>query len=263
MALPAWVWLFLMFPCLLRGMLIGNPADPALTTNGIFTAPDTWCTVRVSFLEDYVYRQRCREEFNLSDCVSTKTFAKLATNAGMLTFNFEERIDIYGILGASCLQINQEIYSRMRFSWGFGGKIILFRTQNFFVGTDIKYFEANQKPLFFLCEGLPFNLAADFKLDYHETQFSLGMCYRIPLMAPYIYVTYLISEIEPHPTIALVRWPMNKQLLVDAECKSIISHRRWGMTVGATVINANQITLAIESRMFNQNAIDLNLDIRF
>jgi hypothetical protein len=151
----------------------------------------------------------------------------------------------------------------MELSWGFGGKIVLFRTQNFFIGTDIKYFSAPQHPLYFLSSGLPLNLASNFKLNCHETQFSLGMCYQVPVLVPYIYLTYLIAKIDPDPMTALVQWPFDKSNLVDAECKPLVAHRRWGMAIGATLINSGKATLAIESRMLNQNAIDANFNIRF
>jgi hypothetical protein len=256
-------WTFLFFPCLLRAMLIGNPAEPSLDKVGLFTPPNSWVSLRLAFLEDYVYRQRFHDEFKLNGIEQTKTFAKICTNAGMATLNFEDRIDLYGILGASRLQLNQEIFTTMQFSWGFGGKLIIFEAKNLVFGVDIKYFAANQKPRYFLSEGLSFNVVDNFKFKYNETQFSVGMCYRHPLIVPYVYTTYLISKIDPDPTIALVRWPLDTSILLDAECRSFVAERRWGMAVGATLLSCSQATLSVESRMFNQNAIDVNLDIRF
>jgi hypothetical protein len=255
--------LFLFFPGLLSAMLIGNPAEPALDKAGIFTAPDSWASLRVAFLEDYVYHQRFKDEFKIEGIESTKTFATLSTNAGMATLNFEDRIDLYGILGASSLQLNHEIFSTMQFSWGFGGKLVLYEARNLTFGLDIKYFAAPQKPRYFLADGLPFNVVDNFKFKYSETQFALGMCYRYTFIAPYFYATYLVSKIDPDPMIALVQWPLDTDILVDAECKSFVAQRRWGMAVGATLLSASKATLSVESRMFNQNAIDVNLDVRF
>jgi hypothetical protein len=253
----------LLFPGALLAMLIGNPAEPSLEKEGLFISPTSWASIRIGFLEDYVYRQRFQDEFKIEGCEHTKTFAKLSTNAGMATLNFEDRVDLYGILGASRLQLNREIYSTMQFSWGFGGKLVLFEAQNFFFGLDIKYFSANQKPSYLLCEGLAFNVAGDFKFKYTETQFALGACYRYTMIAPYIYATYLISKIDPDPNVALVHWPLDTTILVDAVCKSVIAQRRWGMAVGATLLSNAKAALSVESRMINQNAIDVNLDVRF
>ena len=257
------VFFFLFSPCALAAMLIGNPAEPALEKCGIFSPPDTWVSLRIAFLEDYVYRQRFEEEYKVAGVEHTQTYAKLSTNAGMATVNFEDRVDLYGIFGASRLQLNQEIYSKMQFSWGFGGKLILFEAKNLYFGLDIKYFAANQEAIYLLSQGLPFNIVGDFALNYSETQFALGTCYRHSLIAPYLYATYLISKINPDPAIALVRWPLDSTFLIDAEVRSVVARRRWGLAVGATLISGSKTTLSVESRMFNQNAINVNLDVRF
>ncbi len=252
----------LFFPWPMAAMLIGNPAEPALGTTGIFTTPKAWCTLRAAFFEDYIYHQRFQDEFKLEGSEHVKTFSKLSTNAGMLTLNFKNRIDFYGIAGASRLQINQEIYSKMQLAWGCGGKLVIFRTDRFYVGADIKYFETDQQPIYFLSEGLAFNLAGDFLLQYKETQTSVGFCFRTGCIAPYIYATYLIAKFEPDPMIALARWPLS-DLLIDVMCKSAILKRRFGLGLGATLLSDGKSTLAVESRMFNQNAVDVNLEVRF
>ena len=244
-------------------MLIGNPAEPALETIGIFTTPSAWCTLRATFFEDYVYQQRFQDTFQIESCEQGKTFAKLSTNAGMLTLNFKNRIDLYGIAGASRIQVNREIYSKMQLAWGLGTKLVIFRTDSFYIGADLKYFETDQKPLYFLCEGLAFNLAGDFELQYSETQAALGMSFRTEGIVPYIYATYMIAKFTPDPMTALVRWPLRSDLLVDAVCNAAISQRRFGFAIGATLLSSGKAAVAIESRMFNQNAIDVNLEVRF
>ncbi|MBI5272560.1 MAG: hypothetical protein HY861_01080 [Chlamydiia bacterium] len=252
----------LYIPCALFAMLIGNPGDPALMTHGVFSSPSALCSVRTAFLKDYVYRQKYREEFQLQGVRTASTYAKLSTQAGLVTLNFIDRVDVYGLAGSSCLNLNREIFSEMQLSWGVGGKLVIWRTQDFFLGTDIKYFQTTQEPLFFISNGLAFNRVNDFAFEYNETQVSVGMCYRASLIAPYLYATYLISKIEPNPMTALVRWPLS-DILVDAVCHSVVAKRRWGMAVGATVISSAKAALTVESRLFNQNAIDINLDIRF
>lgn len=244
-------------------MLIGNPAEPALEKVGLFTPPATWVSCRLAFFEDYVYSQRFRDKYKVDGCEGTRTFAKLSTSAGIVTINFEDRVDFYGILGTSALQLNQEVFSSMQFCWGFGGKLVLFESEHLFFGCDIKYFVANQQPSYFLCDGLPFNVVDDSKFKYNETQFSIGACYRAGQLAPYLHVTYLITKIDPDPSIALVQWPLDTEVLIDAECKSMVAQRRWGIAVGATLLSASKATISVESRMFNQNAVDVHLDIRF
>ncbi len=244
-------------------MLIGNPGDPAFSQEGLIFSPGAWCNMRLVVLEDYTYRQGFRDEFKIRGVESTQTFARLATQAAIATLNLEERIDFYGILGASSLQLNQEIYSNFQFSWGFGGKIILFRTENFFLSTDIKYFSSAQGASYFLAESLPLNLANDSYLYYSERQYSLGICLSCLPIAPYLYATYMIAKIDPHPGVALVRWPFNQDILIDVPLNSMVGVRRWGVAVGATLMSGSKALFSVESRMFNQNAVDVNLSLRF
>lgn len=247
----------------MNAMLIGNPAEPALETIGIFTKPSSWCTLRVGFCEDYVYQQRLQEDALKNDnCKQNKTLATFSTNAGILTLNLKDRIDFYGILGASRIQVNEEIFSKMQFAWGVGGKLVLFQHDSFYIGADLKYFETAQRPMYFLCRGLAFNLAGDFALQYSETQAALGICFTTQCIAPYIYASYMIAKFEPDPMTALVRWPFSN-VLVDADCKSATTQRRFGLAVGATLLSGNKAALSVESRMFNQNAIDVNIEVKF
>ncbi len=247
-------------------MLIGNPGDPAFSKIGVFSSPNAWCSLRLAVLEDYTYRQRFRDEPKIRGSDPSQTLAHFATHAALVTLNLEERIDFYGIFGTSRLQLNQEIYSDFQFSWGFGGKIVLFRTESFFISTDIKYFSSAQEPRYFICEGLPLNLvnlSNGFYLNYAETQYSLGMCLSSFSIAPYIYATYVIAKIDPNPSIALVRWPLSQDILIDIPLKSMVGFHRWGMAVGATLIDGDKSMLSVESRMFNENAVDINFSLRF
>jgi len=190
------------------------------------------------------------------------SFVKIYTHSAMVTFNLQDRLDLYGLLGSSRLILDKEIYTRSNFSWGIGGKILIFKYRNFSLGTDIKYFQSNYSYVNYLVsEGTPYNVVGPFTLKYDETQVAVGMCYKTDLIAPYINLTYLVSEIEPDPGIILIR--VSPTTLVDSAISSITTQRRWGMAVGATIISSSKATLSVESRMFNQNAIDVNLEIRF
>lgn len=250
-------------PCYLQAMLVGNPAEPAIAKEGIFTQPSCWCTARVGFFEDYVYNQRFVDKFEIAgNQEENKTIAKLATNAGIATVNFKERLDLYGLAGTSKMQVNQEIYSSMQPCWGVGGKLLILEAYSFYIGIDVKYFATYQKPLYFVGDGYAYNVSEDFTLSYSETQTSIGVSFLTRQISPYIYLTYLIADFEPHPMKALVRMP-TEDLYTDADCNSSKTQRRFGLALGATLLSKEKALLAIESRMFNQNAIDVKLELKF
>lgn len=257
-------FLFFSFFCsTLNAMLVGNPSQPSLQKNGILICPPSWCSVRIGYLQDYVYHQKYKEFRVLNEAeTSSKSLMKIYTNAALATLNFHDRLDLYTILGSSKLKLDKEISTRSQFCWGVGGKLIFFQQGNFSLGTDIKYFQVTYSHISHLVSnGTPYNVIGPFTLKYDETQLAIGMCYKTNLIAPYINATYLISEMDPDPITILIR--LSPSDLTDSDIASITTQRRWGLAVGASLISSSKATLSVESRMFNQNAIDLNLEIRF
>lgn len=241
---------------------IGNPAQPSLQAIGIFQEAPAWWSFRVSYFGDYVYKQRFHDEFQIDGCTASASDLKLWTQAGMFTFNIKNRLDLYGIVGGQRLQIDEEVLTEQQFAWGIGGKIVFFHMGKFRAGCDIKYFESNQTPSFFQCEHLAYNIVNDFSYNYNEFQAALGLSYRTKYFSPYATVSYLISKLKPSAADVLVRLPM-MNVDVDVATKSITTTNRFGLALGATIIDHRKATLAIEWRAFNQNSIDLSGEIRF
>lgn len=242
-------------------MLTGNPADPAIFETGI-VQKCAWWSFRLGYLGDYTYKQHFRDEFQIQNCEATSTFAKMYTNAGVITFNLKKRWDLYAIVGASRIQIEEEAFSKTKCGYGFGTKLILYRTRHFFLGTDLKYFASNQKPLYFICDNLAYNIVNDYHLKYEEIQASCGISYQTKYIAPYLSATYIHAAIRPSPSFAIVEIP-SRDFLVDVSSKSVINHNRWGFALGATLIDQTTAALSFEWRAINQNSINVVGELRF
>lgn len=242
--------------------LIGNPAQPSLQKTGIIREIPSWWSFRISYFGDYVYKQNFHDQFQIDGCSNTTSHLKLWTQAGMLTFNIRDRLDLYGIVGGQRLQIDDEIRTKQQLAWGFGGKIIFFHEGRFRAGCDIKYFQSDQTPGFFQCENLAYNVTDNFQFNYNEFQAALGVSYRTKYFSPYANASYLIAKLEPTPSVVSVRLPM-MNMEVDVIAKSITTSNRFGLALGATIIDQRKATLAIEWRSFNQNSIDLSGELRF
>lgn len=249
-------------PFFLHAMLVGNPGQPGLQTEGIaLDSPTSW-SFRVSYLGDYIYKQRCRDEFVIEGDKISETVMKLSTYAAMITFNIKDRLDLYTILGSTRMQIDEEIFTKRRLGWGVGGKFVIYQHPNFKIGVDAKYFETRQKPTFLISDKLAFNVLSNFILEYDEIQVAVGMTGRAWIFAPYINATYLIANLTPDPRYLIVRFP-DEDLSVEVPSTAVIGGNRWGMTLGLTLIDQCKASLALEWRTFNQEAIDMNLEIRF
>jgi hypothetical protein len=252
---------FLLFSSSIFAMLVGNPAEPALMDKGIIFKPRVM-SFRLGYTDDWVYKQRFQDEFTLQGERHTRTFSELSTYAGIATINFVKRLDIYAMMGSSRMQIDDEIFTKRAFAWSVGSKLVFLKSKNFYFGLDAKYFQTDQKPKYFVIDGEPFNIVTNYKAKYQEIQAALGMAYRTSMFSPYINGTYILTHIEPDPAVILVRFPDSDEL-VDLELKSVIGKKHWGMALGLTLIDISKATLALEWRVFNQNAVNVNGEIRF
>ncbi len=239
----------------------GNPAQPSLICQGMVGERNEKFSIRMAFLDDYIYAQHfveCDDE----GTNEKPPVAKMSTEAGVVTFNFRKRIDLYGIFGSSRLQMDQEIFGRRQFAWGLGTKATIFQMDCFRVGCDFKYFTTTQDPLYLVCSGIPLDVVSDLDLKYKEYQASLGLAYQSGIFCPYLLGTYLNSKINPNTHYFLIRDPGSNEL-IEPQIHSFVTAVSWGMAVGATLVMGNKGILSVESRFFNQNGIDATLEIRF
>lgn len=251
----------ILFSSTVFATLVGNPAEPALLDQGIIFKPK-WASFRIGYMDDWVYEQRFRDEFKLAGETHTRTFSELSTYAGIATINFIKRLDLYALLGSSRMQIDDEVFTKRAFAWGVGAKLVFLKSKNVYFGTDVKYFQTDQKPKYFVIDGEPFNILTNYKSKYQEIQAALGISYRTKYFSPYFNGTYILTHVEPDPAIILVRFPDSEDI-VDLELKPVIGQKRWGMALGFTLIDVSKASLGFEWRIINQNAINVNGEIRF
>jgi hypothetical protein len=256
------VGVFLFLSGKLYSFAIGNPAQPALLTDGVIHGPTKTWAFRVAYFDDYVYAQHVKNEFNFGSVGDKPPVVTLSTDAAQITLNIRKWIDLYGIVGSAKLQLDQEIYTRRELAWGLGLKLMIYRVGNLRFGCDVKYFQTNQKPLYLVSSGLPLDVITNWYLRYKETQAALGLSYKAGFICPYINASYIVTKIEPQPFSFLVNVPGSPDPM-DAFVHSLDGNRRWGMAVGATLLAGAKGTFAVESRFFNQNGLNASLEVRF
>jgi hypothetical protein len=159
------------------------------------------------------------------------------------------------------MQIDHNVYTEPQFAWGLGAKLLIYQTRSIGVGVDVKYFQSSQQPAYFVSEGYTFNVASKQTLKYIEEQAALGLSWKGSLISPYLYATYIYSKIDPQPMTVVVRMPIYDGY-GQSVSSSIIDRRRWGMAFGATILGGKSGSVTIESRFFNQNAINISGEIR-
>ncbi len=254
--------LFLLCGSPLLAMMAGNPADPALMEKGICTNYSL-ISFRVGYTSDWIYKQRFKDEFLIREDVHTRN--QLSTYAGMATLNFIKRLDLYAILGASRLEVDDQIFSKRAYSWSVGSKVMFLKHKNLYLGADVKYFETDQKPRYFVIEGSAYNVVGEFRAKLLEAQASLGMAYKYSLFVPYVNATYIYTHISHVPQDVAFRFPDEDVIGSTGEDlpKSLLNPKRWGLALGFSLLDASKMALALEWRVFNQNGVNVNGELRF
>jgi len=252
----------LLIPTAVHATYFANPAMPALESDGVLKSPPTWASVRLGYMSDNLYRQRYNEEFQIDGEPTPSSYAKMSTNAAIVTLNFKNWLDLNAIIGSAQMQIDHDVYTKQQLAWGVGAKFLFYQTGSIFVGLDLKYFQSDQQPIYLASSGYAYNVVSNFKLNYSEQQAALGIAYRIQMLSPYIYLSYLYSKITPDPITLIVRMPTYDGY-AQSYSSSVIDKRRWGIAFGATLVGGKKGSISIESRFFNQNAINISGEIRF
>jgi hypothetical protein len=240
----------------------GNPAQPGLMQTGIVPFKNKVWSLRAAFLDDYVYAQHFSGEFEVEGVEEKPPVVSLSSEIAQITLNYNHRLDIYGLVGSSKLQMDQEVYTRRQLAWGIGAKAVVFEIDCFRIGADFKYFKSDQKPLFLVSSGLALDIESNLMLDYREYQGSFGFSYQSGIFCPYINGTYINAKINPNQYVFLINVPGFDEPM-DATIRSFVGSTSWGMAVGGTLVMGEKGTLAIESRFINQNGINASLDIKF
>lgn len=251
---------FLFLNTKLQGLVVGNPSDPALYSNGLFSCGCKKYSLKAGFLYNNVYKGRFKEKFAALE--STPSDIKYHLLAGEITLNFFNRLDIYSILGTTNLQIDDMIHTDRHFAWSVGLKAILFKIKCFDFSFDGKYFQTNQRPKFLISDKITYPLVSSFIEKLQEYQASLALSYRTSLLIPYIGATFLYSTITPSTRVGTILLPDGDKTFFQTS--ESITRNMWGMVVGISVINRKkQATLNLESRLFDQNAFAFVATIRF
>jgi hypothetical protein len=247
-------------PSSLFPIFFSNPAQPILQTKGLLQSPSSWYCLRIGYASDHLYHQSYHDESQPFAFPSVHTC--FITDASIVTLNFHNRLDLNLLVGSSQMQIDRDVFAKREFSWAAGAKLLIYDSDLLYCGIDLKYFESQQKPLYFMSDGIAYNILSHFKLSYTEIQGAFGIAVRSTWLVPYGYGTYVYSKIDPTPWTLVLKSPFSHSSF-DTTARPFVDARRWGMALGATLLGGTEGSLTVETRFFNQNAVTVTGEIRF
>ncbi len=253
------------FLCLLGnmyGLYYGSPNLPDTAREGILLSKTCPVGIKVGFQADYVLDKSLKIASQKSTH-SMEVF-KYYLEQGVLTLNFINRFEVYGSMGAMQFHmeprttsvIRQTYDTNYRFSWGLGGRAILFEFSKAALGVDFKY-QASSPPFSWICvNAVPKASVGEAKFRYREWQIGLGLSYALELFTPYIGALYNQSsgQFKYLPKTLL---PNHKRHF------SMTSRKKFGMAVGTTLSTGGSFELDLEARMIDETAVSAAANFRF
>lgn len=253
-----------------------NPAAPALNTDGLFyCCPDSCWALRAGFRGDYVFNRK------LEDAAHTIDRYSLYSNEAVLTLNLWEKVDIYGLVGATSQDWNSKWTDRpsiaaptVRYEsvtyatetiWGAGLKIVLLEWDwtchcgRSFISAAVDYEAVNSANCTTGTDnGVVFNQAVIPHTSYQETQVSLAWGHRVKNLVPYIGVKW--SNARSNMTRTSFTTARSPAPLVFQDMKS---RQHWGWVVGTSLVDVGRMTVSAEARFIDETAMTVTGSFRF
>lgn len=240
----------------------GNPCDPCMS----------WCNAisfRLGFYGDYVFNRHLEIDRNEDNSDLDQT--EIYTNAGMLVVNFWDRVDLFGVVGASNLSLQSnasaftgtigdifELETDTNFSWSAGARATIWECGCTSLGVEAQYFYMNpdvKRISQAATDSIYPNSLIDAK--YREWQLGVGVSHRINFFIPYIALKWSHSQLkfdqaqpgEPLPT--------------DLTLFNCESKKDWGYAIGLSLVDCEKAMVTVEGRFGDEKALYVSGELRF
>lgn len=273
----------------LQALPVGNPSDVALYPLGLWVK-DQCCLLndylgypnisfRFGYYGDFVFNRNLIIQGRGLNQGRVIRETIINTNAGYLAFNFCEKIDVFGTLGASHLKFRTSedawdprggsdgtLYSDTNFSWSIGARGCIFHWCRFDFGVEGQYFQAN--PRFsqyisgFVGDYVSFNSDNDF--TFREWQAGGVLSYNFATscpdfaIVPYIAGKWAYAQVRTH-NFQFIAQPSGDLFTIF----NLESHKHWGFAFGATFALYGNAGITVEGRIGDEKAIYVNSQICF
>lgn len=247
----------LVFFSSLQALYYGTPGISTGATEGVIFEKDSLIGIKVGYLGDITLNKSLipsqkRKALDIESFSSQR-------EQGILTLNFINRFEIYSSLGAMKIKIEPKISKYLvetlatgnRFTWGVGGRAVLFDYDNLALGLDMKYQSYSPRLSYGHDNGVPFALQSSTQLRYREWQAGLGLSYETLYFSPYIGALYNQTSVH------VLNLKTQKTHLF------IHSRKKFGMAVGVMISSGKVFELDLEARMINERAFSASGNFRF
>ena len=248
-----------------------SPNAAAVHTNGVFFCDDCSCwSLRAGFRGDYVFDRK----LSVGGLGEIDNFS-LMSNEGVVTLNFWDRLDIYGLVGEATPGMHNVVagsndfynettdyYWSARTIWGVGARATILE-YNFgccgtsYLGADINYESGSTGSGPTTFSGMPVDIPITGR--YKETQISLQIGHRIAMLTPYIAAKWSNANATSYgDTSAYPGSPIPSH---QDNFRNTGNH--WGYALGVLLIDAGRMSVTAEARFIDEKAMTIMGEFRF
>ncbi len=236
----------------------GNPSAPMMPESGLFISKEEWFGVKEGYICDYVYNQPLRVEGHKKN----KTYHCLS-QFGVITANFNDRVEIFGNLGVLSSEIVQDLHSDTKiayrtsnhFAWGVGGRAILAYWGDVQLSANASYVESNPNLSSLKVNSTSYSVK-EAELNYNQWQVGIGVSYRIDWFIPYIGVDYINFRTRIGNLNAI-------KFLIPSKHVIFKDTYPCGIFLGFGLSAHHAVSMNVELRVINENAITASADFKF
>lgn len=244
---------------------VGNPADPSIYSKGVWSSSDScessWANhlaLRAGYYGDFVFNGHVKRTNHTGQIEQLQ----MNTNAGLLSVNIVNRVDLFGLIGATHAEaVSHSVHGDYRFeleydthySWGVGARAVLWKWSHATLGLEGQYFAYSPSIMRYEQIGTDSEYPDAYAhARFYEWQVGLGLSYRICNFVPYIAIEGSYLSIN------------NKQSTVlGVTLNNFESAKYIGYAVGVTLVDDDKATLTVEGRFADQLACCVNGQFRF
>ncbi|NBO23936.1 MAG: hypothetical protein EBU93_01660 [Chlamydiae bacterium] len=178
--------------------------------------------------------------------------------------NIFKNYQLYSTLGSTQLKLNQSLRSNEEviytssntFTFGLGGKMLIWQGFNFSVGIDGKYQYACPQFPTITKDGTLIDQTKMAYLSFYAWQIGASVAYHIDIFSPYIGAKYLNQRGHFQK--------LKSGIISYLDDDFYVSNRiPVGGFVGLTMSSGKDFSFTIESRFLDENSLTLFFDLRF
>ncbi|MGB7978138.1 MAG: hypothetical protein WCF19_03130 [Chlamydiales bacterium] len=243
---------------------VGNTSAPEIIQQGLCIPSDSWIAFRVGYEGDFVADGKMELTGPGSGRVDTY---EQWTNSGTFTFNILDRLDVYGVFGASKTHADWRYQSadgwvnRIQFGtdnqflWAAGSRAILYQWGHTFLGVGGRYSSCSGAPAWLKANGSHASVAGS-QFHWREWQINLDISYTIHLFTPYIGTKYSNARTR------LVDFSV--PVSANGGGNTAFKNRTpVGLYLGCALSSGNYLMINLEGRLIDEEAVTVSADFRF